>query len=277
MELTVLIDNNTIIDRYFIGEPGLSFMIESEDINLLFDTGYSDAFMQNASKMNIDLFNLDYIVLSHGHLDHTFGLEPLSRRYLECKFENHQLKPTSLIAHPSIFKQKYYQNIPIGINLSKEFLNSIFNINLVKKPYWISKRLVFLGEIPRRFDFESNNPLGTINNNETMIDDYLIDDSALAYISNNGLVIITGCSHAGICNIVEYAKTVTKINDVQTIIGGFHLLNPSVEQLEGTKNYISNLNLETLYPCHCTDLQSKIELAKVSNVKEVGVGLKLEF
>lgn len=274
MKLTVLIDNNTLIDRYFIGEPGVAFFIESQDTKILFDTGYSDAFIRNAHKMKLDLLDIDYIILSHGHNDHTWGLEPLIRKYVE----NGSKKTPTLIAHPFVFHQKYDDNKNIiGMNVSKEFIQNILPLKLSRQPIWLTDKLVFLGEIPRNLDFEGKYPIGTIKSQELEEDDYLLDDSALAYISDNGLVIVTGCSHAGICNITEYAKKVTGVYKVSDIIGGFHLLNPKPEQLEGTKDYLSTLNLRGLYPCHCTDLHSKVELAKKIDIDEVGVGLKLDF
>jgi len=108
-------------------------------------------------------------------------------------------------------------------------------------------------------------------------DDLVIDDSALAYKTEKGLVIITGCSHAGICNITEYAKKVCGDDRGVAIIGGLHLLDPPKEQLAGTLEYIKRLNLNALYACHCTDFGSKCALAKVAPVKEVGVGLWVEF
>ncbi|TDX46345.1 MBL fold metallo-hydrolase [Orenia marismortui] len=277
MKLTVLIDNNTLTDRYFIGEAGISFFIESEGIKLLFDAGYSDAFIQNASKMNLDLLDLNYIVLSHGHLDHSWGLEPLSRRYMEAKIEGQINKISKLVAHPLIFEAKSIDETPIGMNLSQEFIEDIFTLNLSKDPIWLTEKLVFLGEIPRKFKFEAQDPIGVRKSNNLEVEDYLLDDSALAFISADGLVIVTGCSHSGICNIVEYAKQITKVNEVSEIIGGFHLLDPGAKQMEETKDYLSKLDLTALYPCHCTDLKSKFELAKIVEIKEVGVGLHLEF
>ena len=87
MKLTVLVDTNTLIDRYFYGEPGISYFIVDEGKRILFDVGYSDAFIRNAQKMNIDLRNTDFLVLSHGHLDHTWGLEPLIKLYTEAIVE----------------------------------------------------------------------------------------------------------------------------------------------------------------------------------------------
>ncbi len=146
-----------------------------------------------------------------------------------------------------------------------------------KEPVNLTERLIFLGEIERVNDFEAKNPLGTILRNGVEEDDFLFDDSALAYKSPNGLIIITGCSHAGICNIVEYAKKVCGDERVVDVIGGFHLLNPSAEQLQGTVEYFKSLHTDSLHACHCTDLNSKIALSKVSYLKEVGVGLMLEY
>ncbi len=90
-------------------------------------------------------------------------------------------------------------------------------------------------------------------------------------------MIITGCSHAGICNITEHAKKVCDDDRIVAIIGGLHLLDPPKEQLAGTLEYIKEINLTALYACHCTDFTSKCALAKVAPVMEVGVGLCVEF
>ena len=91
------------------------------------------------------------------------------------------------------------------------------------------------------------------------------------------MVVITGCSHSGICNIVEYAKKMCGDERVIDIIGGLHLLDPSHEQLEGTIRYLTAVNPEMVHACHCTDLMSKIALSRSLNLKEVGVGLILEY
>ena len=105
----------------------------------------------------------------------------------------------------------------------------------------------------------------------------MVEDSALAYKSEDGLVIITGCSHAGICNIIEYAKAVCSENRINDVVGGLHLQNPPEKQLQGTMNYFEKLALKRIHACHCTDLQSKIALSEVVEIKEVGVGLSLTY
>ncbi len=96
-------------------------------------------------------------------------------------------------------------------------------------------------------------------------------------MSDNGLVIITGCSHSGICNIIEYAKIVCNEERVYDVIGGFHLLNPSQHTLSNTAEYLGKCQPHTIYACHCTDLRSKVNLAQYTNVQDVGVGLVVKY
>ena len=278
MKLTVLVDNNTLIDRYFYGEPGVSYFIEDEGQRILFDLGYSDVFIRNAQKMNINLLDMDFMVLSHGHLDHTWGLDPLIRLYTEAIIEEIDHKKPTLIAHPLTLLTKTLNGLEeIGSTISEEKLSKHFQIKLSQEPVWLTKRLVFLGEIERKNDFEAKKPIGKVVKDNLEEDDYLMDDSVLVYKSLKGLVIITGCSHAGICNIVEYAKEICEDDRIIDIVGGLHLLKPPEEQLQGTLEYMAELQPTEVHACHCTDLDSKIALSKIVNLKEVGVGLVLEY
>ena len=278
MNLTVLVDNNTFIDQYFIGEPAVSYFIEAEDKKILFDAGYSDIFLSNAQKLGIDLLDLDMIVLSHGHLDHTWGLFHLVRYYSENRWLGRQVKKPVLIAHPAVFAARSYQSDPeIGSVLKEETLSKFFNIHFTKDPYPLTDHLIFLGEIERLNAFEAQENIGMVMQDGYNLPDMIVDDTALAYQTDAGLVIVTGCSHSGICNIVEYSKKVTGEQRVIDIIGGFHLLNPSTAQLQGTVDYIKCQNTDQVHACHCTDLRSKIELAKVANLQEVGVGMVLKY
>jgi 7,8-dihydropterin-6-yl-methyl-4-(beta-D-ribofuranosyl)aminobenzene 5'-phosphate synthase len=111
----------------------------------------------------------------------------------------------------------------------------------------------------------------------SLMDDQLPDDTALAFRIEKGLVIITGCSHSGICNIVEHAKRVCGEERITGIIGGLHLLAPDQSHLEKTVSYLGNLDLESLHACHCTSLSSKIALAAGCPLQEAGVGMTLDW
>ncbi len=134
MKLHVLVDNNTIIDRYFKGEPGVSYYIEEGKSRLLFDVGYSDIFVENAQKMGLNLLNLDAIVISHGHVDHTWGLSPLMRLQNEAIMTGTTYKKPSFVAHPEALYQKTYEGEDIGSILPESKVAAYYNMILTKSP-----------------------------------------------------------------------------------------------------------------------------------------------
>lgn len=267
MKITVLIDNNTFIDQYYVGEPALSFFIESEDMKVLFDTGYSNAFMRNAASLGIDYTKISTLVFSHGHNDHTRGMEFLDK----------ELSPeTQIIIHPHIFLERYENDKFIGSNFSFEELNKRYKLILSSKPVEINDRLTFLGEIPCYFDFEKRKPIGVFRENGVEFPDYVMDDTALAYKTDEGLFIITGCSHSGICNIIEHAKQVCREDKIIGVLGGFHLFSAS-NRLNQVITYFKENNITNLYPCHCVSFIAKAEIHKHIPIHEVGVGLSIEI
>ena len=244
MKITVLVENTTRIDNYLLAEPALSLLIEHKDKKILFDAAYSDIFIHNAMTLGISLNNITDIVLSHGHNDHTGGLKFFSPNNSNIK----------LTAHPNIFDKKIDENgILYGCPISRDELEAQFQLNLTKTPYYITDDLLFLGEIENN---RSND----------------IDDSALVYITQKGLLIITGCSHSGIINIINYAKKLTRVDKVYGVIGGFHLLDKTEAEIKMVSNFFKQENIEYLAPCHCCDLKSKIILSQDNDVKELCTG-----
>lgn len=280
LNITVLVDNNTLIDRYFLGEPGLSILVEADGKRILFDTGYSDLFLHNASRMGIDLLTLDSVVFSHGHLDHTGGFPHLLRRFTEASIERVPHSLPDLIAHPFAFYPRSKPPLPnIGSLITEEEARRHLQVRTTSIPLWLTRDLVFLGEIPRNIAFEETDPgprriLFPDGRSEP---DRIIDDSALVYRSRKGLVIITGCSHAGIGNITTYASQVCGEKRVVDIIGGLHLMNATREKIDGTCACLARLELDALHCCHCTSLTATIALAECCPVRETGVGLTLSW
>ena len=167
------------------------------------------------------------------------------------------------------------QFVEVGSMMSRAQLAKHFPLQISSEPQWLNSRLVYLFEIPKHNSFEGKLTFGRKEGENK--EDTVPEDSALAYRSPHGLVIITGCSHSGICNIIEYAKRVCGDSRIVDVTGGFHLLNPSTKHLQGTLAYFRNLKVAKLHACHCTDLRSKIALAAVAEVEEVGVGMRLYF
>lgn len=268
MKLTVLIDNNTFIDQYYYGEPGASFFIEDDSVNLLLDTGYSGLLLTNARSLGLDLDSVSAIVLSHGHNDHTGGLPYLA--------EAINLKTKQIIAHPHVFRPISCDGEDIGSPMSAPELREISNLVLSKEPVKISHHITFLGEIPAYNSFEQRNPIGTSRIDGIEQEDVMYDDSALVYDSGHGLFLITGCSHSGICNIIEHAKKVCGESRILGIIGGLHLFEDSV-RLRETIDYFKKNQITELYPCHCVSFAVKAEIHKQIPIHEVGVGLRVEI
>lgn len=279
MKITILVDNTALFDRMFIAEHGFSVYIEAEGKRILFDTGYSDAVVKNAQKMQIDLLNLDYIVLSHGHFDHTGGLWHIIHRFMEAAIENTPHRLPRLIAHPRCFLPRPKSPLAdIGSILTADEVQRVMPLELSEGPVSLTPNLFFLGEIERKYPFERSlpGPRCIVLPDNSITDDHILDDTSLAFRSRDGLVIITGCAHAGICNTVEYARKVCAESRVHDIIGGLHLRSGG-SQLDGTLAYLKDLQPSSLHACHCTSLAAKVALAQVAPLQECGVGLRREY
>lgn len=260
MKLTVLVDNNTYIDQYYLGEPAFCCLLEAEGKKILFDTGYSDIFLKNAEKMGVDLSNLTHIVLSHGHNDHTRGLLFLPP------------SPAALVAHPDCFLPKICDGEDIGAPFSAEEVAKRWDVRLTREPVALTEHLLYLGQIPRTNDFENRTPIGTCGGAA----DFLLDDTALVWQRADGIFIITGCSHSGICNIIEQAKAVCGDDRILGVLGGFHLFEDD-DRAAATAEYFARHNIPDLYPCHCVSLKVKHRFMETLNIHEVGVGMELNI
>jgi len=228
-------------DKIFMGQHGLSLFVRAEK-DILFDTGPSDIFKYNASLLNINPDLADYVVLSHGHWDHTDG----------TLFLDQADGPKNLVAHPDIFANRFKPSGEYnGMGPSRKELETKFDLQLVRAPLALTESLYFLGEIPRSNDFESINTTFYLQDNEGKRPDFLADDSALALETTKGCVVISGCAHAGICNTCEYAKKITGQSHLHMVLGGFHILSEG-EQLEMTVNYFKKNPVDRLLPMHCT-------------------------
>ncbi len=246
-------------------EHGLSLYIEYDNIKLLFDAGQTDIFLNNAMKLGINLDDLDAIVLSHGDYDHGNGL-----KYLNAK--------TKLVCHPAFMKYRVSKRTGnfAGLNQTKEELNKRFNLSLTKEPYNISESIIFLGEIERNNDFEKEDNLPSIDEVGNVYQHF--DDSGIVLKTSQGIIVISGCSHSGICNIIEYAKKVTNMEKVFAVIGGFHLKELN-NQTNKTIDYFINNNIESIYLAHCTsDIVCEEFLKRIpKNVKILSSGACLNI
>ncbi len=258
MKLTVLTENTA--GGTFAAEHGLSYFIETHSGAVLFDTGHSSIFLKNAAKLGVDLEATSTVVLSHGHWDHGNGLEHLRGKRLIC--------------HPDVFIKRYRRNDSqyIGLNLEAGELKRRFDVVTCKEPYVISEEIVFLGEIPRTNDFEAQTTTFVDENGK---DDYVVDDSALAIVERGKLTVVSGCSHSGICNIVDYARKVTGVQHITAVFGGFHL-DGNDRQTEKTIEYLRGNDIDRIFPSHCTKFPALAAFYSAFQIQQVKTGMVFE-
>jgi len=258
LRITTL-SENTASDEGIVAEWGLSIFVEADDHKILFDTGLSFSAAYNASILGIDLSQVEKIVFSHGHSDHTGGLLHILRM---VKGE------VEVIAHPDIWTSKYsrypgskeeYAGVPFPKEAA-ETLGAFFN--LTRKPVWISGNIVTSGEIPMITEYEMIDPVLYVKENGELKPDPLWDDQALFIKSEKGLIILLGCGHRGIINTIRHAQKLTGLEQVYAVIGGTHLISASPQQLDSTIAELLSLGIQRLGLSHCTGLPASVVLAQ---------------
>ena len=281
MKATVLLENHSLFNKFYNAEHGYSAWLEDEHVKILYDTGYSDKFIKNAEALNIDLLTADYVIISHGHYDHSGGLKHLIKYYRDRGIAR---KPILLMTLEDIMLKKYQfaWNYDVGMDVSLEYMKEFFDVRFVADPIWLTKNLVYMGITPITNDFEREFPQSPkILKDGEWQDDFVIEDTQLAYRHKNGkdVSVFTACAHYGICNIMEYAKKLTGATHVHTYLGGSHLRSDEVSahQMEKTCEYVHNEKIDNFYICHDTDLPCVLQLANANPVKEAGVSLVVEI
>jgi 7,8-dihydropterin-6-yl-methyl-4-(beta-D-ribofuranosyl)aminobenzene 5'-phosphate synthase len=235
----------------FLGEWGLSILVETDTAKILLDTGTSISAVHNAGSLGIDLSKIDKIVLSHGHSDHTGGL----REMLNC-----MRKEIEIIAHPDVWQAKYSRREDkpekyIGIPFRQEELERLgARFRLTKEPEKIADNIWTSGEVPMVTDFEKVDSMLFINEDSILKPDPVMDDQAMIIKTERGLVVILGCAHRGMINTIYHAQKITGVTEVQAVIGGSHLIGASEERLWQSIGALRQIGVQKLGLCHCTDL-----------------------
>lgn len=233
-----------------LAEWGLSILVETEGAKILLDTGKSFSAVHNAEALGVDLYQIDRIVLSHGHSDHTGGLREVLRR---------MKKEVEIIAHPDIWQAKYSRRKDeterfVGIPFQREELESLgARFHLTKQPVKNGQVITTTGEVPMVTGYEAVDSALFVKENAGLRPDPVMDDQALIVETELGLVIILGCAHRGMINTIYHAQKITGIEKIHAVIGGSHLINISEERLWQTIGALRELDVKKLGLCHCTD------------------------
>jgi 7,8-dihydropterin-6-yl-methyl-4-(beta-D-ribofuranosyl)aminobenzene 5'-phosphate synthase len=258
IQITTLTEN-TAGGTNLLAEWGLSILIEADGQKILLDTGQSFSAAYNAVALGVDLSQIDKIVFSHGHLDHTGGLPYI------LKLMSRQV---GIIAHPDMWAPKYVKRPEeeehyIGVPFTRELAETLgASFNLTREPVWISENIVTSGEIPMLTEYEEIDPVLYVKEKGGLKADPLWDDQAIFLKSENGLVIILGCAHRGIVNTIRHAQKLTGIEPVYAIIGGTHLISASQQRLGFTTAELLSSGIQRLGVSHCTGLPAATILAR---------------
>ena len=256
--LKILTENRE--NEEFKGEPGLSIYVNAFGNKFLLDTGFTDLFLQNAKLMNLSLDDVEKIVITHGHNDHSGGIT-----FLENK--------KTIIMHPNAYKERWSIRRAdyAGFLIPREKLLKKHTVIETKEPLLIHNNCYYLGEIPMTVDIEKDGNYATTLDHKITEIDVTEDDSGVAITTDKGLFIMTGCGHRGICNTIEYAKKVTGQNTVYGVLGGFHLreVEPQKEKIDYTINYFKQNNIKELYLGHC--IKDEVIEYFENNLKDVTI------
>ena len=252
------LSENTVRGQGLLAEWGLSILIETAGANILLDAGAGISTVYNAEAMGVDLTKIDKIVLSHGHSDHTGGLrELLRRRKIEIE----------IIAHPAVFGSKWGRNpghpdTYAGVPFRREELESLgARFNLTANSVALAPDILTTGVVPLATDFEAVDAHLYEKAGSGFIPDELPDDQAVIVKTDFGLVVVLGCAHRGMINTIYRAQSLTGIKEIDTVVGGCHLIRAPKTQIEKTIAALKALDIKRLGVSHCTGMPASIAMA----------------
>jgi 7,8-dihydropterin-6-yl-methyl-4-(beta-D-ribofuranosyl)aminobenzene 5'-phosphate synthase len=260
IRITTLVENSTSVAGV-LAEWGISIFVEAVANSFLLDTGTSGIAVPNADRLGIDLKKTEAIVLSHGHYDHTGGLEAVLQRIGRPELR--------IVAHPEVFGKKYsYRKKKntyryAGTPHCRDRLESLgARFELGTAPVWLTEDIAASGEEPLTTDFESVADNLRLKQDDGFIQDPMADDQSLYIRTDLGLIIILGCAHRGMINIIRHARKLMDTDRIYMVIGGTHLGPASQEQVDKTVQALREMDVAWLGVSHCTGLPVAARLAR---------------
>lgn len=259
MKITTLIENESGSHEGLYVEHGISLYIEADGKKILFDTGASGNFIDNAKSLGIKLEDLDYVIISHGHYDHSGGF----KRLIE------EINPNIKLFIGSEFFNKKYSLRPNG---EYDSTGSPFNEEFLKEKNLsfdyidgdvtkITENIMIFTKFNRNSEFENINETMYINTGDGYEKDMFRDEISLGIKTDKGLIVIVGCSHAGIVNILDSIDNTTQ-TDIYAVVGGTHLIKEDDEKINKIIDYLKEKEIKVIGACHCTGKQGETMLSQ---------------
>ncbi len=242
------------------GEHGLSYLVKTGGRQILFDTGQSDLLIHNAKRLNMDLSQIDDVVISHGHYDHTGGLEAF--------FQVNEHAPVWL--KPGAFAQKMSKSTgaPRFIGIDPEIVERYKNrFRTVSQIMELAPELKVVTEIGHYYEFEQPAQSMLINDGDQLRPDQFDDELFMLFDHPEGIVVLAGCAHRGIANICRSAMKISGKDHIKLVLGGTHLKGDSKGRISKTVHAFKELDVGQFGLCHCTGLPAFMEFANTFDDK----------
>ena len=249
LKITTLIENMPDKEENLIAEHGLSLYIEFQGKHILFDTGQSGDFLKNAEKLEKSLQDLDMIVISHGHYDHSGGVPALVK---------HLSKATKMYVGEGFFEKKY-KLLPEGTYhyngnpFAEEDLRSpkVLLEKLTEDVTYLTKDIMLFKNFPGVHEFERLNLKFFLQKGDKYVQDTFSEELVLGLRTEKGLVLVVGCSHVGICNILH--GVMERVQEpIYAVLGGTHLVEADEQRLEKTIQTFRDCGISKVAESHCT-------------------------
>lgn len=258
IQITILCEN--LVGKLIgSGEHGFSAFIETDHGRFLFDTGSGHSIISNSLILNRDLKTIGKIFLSHGHYDHTAGLPEVLK--LKGRVDVH-VHPHVFLDRIAVLKENGKETKRfVGIPYKKAYLESlganfIFNDDFLE----VEKGIFLTGEVPRKTSFEKPDPRLFSEMEGKTTHDLFLDDQSLILDTDKGIVLILGCAHPGMINIIYHVINKMGKEKFHAILGGTHLDFLTPEQLEESVKALKKLEIEKIGVSHCTGMRAAFRL-----------------
>ena len=254
LKITIL---STMLADDGIGEWGFAALVEADGKKILFDTGARpNTVLENAKELKLDLSDVQDVILSHFHDDHTTGLMTLRHEFAK----KNPAALSRVHVGKGIFLERRGRDSNPMITVKKAYEATGGKFIEHDKPDEIMPGVWLTGPVPRTYP-EKNYPVGIeVKEGDAWTEDNLPEDQSLVFNTSRGLVLLAGCGHAGIINTLEYARKFIRPAPIDAAIGGFHLYNAKDEQLNWTADKLKEFQIVQILGAHCTGIESVYRL-----------------